>query len=36
LLNVEEVIKDAPEDTALAEDVDLNAIRRLVSMALPD
>ena len=35
LLNVEEVIKDMPEDTALAEDVDLNAIRRLVSAALP-
>ena len=36
LLNVEDVIKDAPGDTALAEDVDLNAIRRLVSTALPD
>jgi|SRR5271165_1730811 len=36
LLNVEEVIKDAPEDKTLAEDVDLNAIRRLVSAALPD
>jgi uncharacterized MnhB-related membrane protein len=35
LLNVEAVIKEAPEDTALAEDVDLNAIRRLVSTALP-
>jgi hypothetical protein len=35
LLNVEAVSKDAPEDTALAEDVDLNAIRRLVSTALP-
>jgi hypothetical protein len=35
LLNVEEVIKDAPEDTALAQDVDLSAIRRLVLTALP-
>jgi AcrR family transcriptional regulator len=36
LLSVEEVIKDTPEDTALAKDVDLSAIRRLVSTALPD
>lgn len=35
LLSVEGVIKDAPEDTALAKHVDLNAIRRLVSPALP-
>ncbi len=35
LLNVEPVIKDAPEETTLAEDVDLDAIRRLVSSALP-
>ncbi len=35
LLNVEEPIKDPPEDTALAEHVDLTAIRRLVSTALP-
>ncbi|MEV0405220.1 helix-turn-helix domain-containing protein [Actinoallomurus sp. NPDC050550] len=35
LLNVDEAIKDVPEDTALAEHVDLNAIRRLVSAALP-
>ncbi|WP_345429244.1 TetR/AcrR family transcriptional regulator [Actinoallomurus vinaceus] len=35
LLNVEEVLKDAPEEIALAEHVDLNAIRRLVSTALP-
>jgi AcrR family transcriptional regulator len=36
LLSVDEVIKDMPEDTALAKDVDLSAIRRLVSTALPD
>ena len=36
LLNVENPIKDEPGDTALAEHVDLNAIRRLVSAALPD
>ena len=35
LLNVEPVIRDAPEETALADDVDLKAIRRLVSSALP-
>lgn len=35
LLNVEEVMKDTPEDTALAADVDLDAIRRLVSTVLP-
>jgi hypothetical protein len=35
LLNAEAVIKDTPADTTLAEDVDLNAIRRLVSTALP-
>jgi AcrR family transcriptional regulator len=35
LLNVEDVIKDAPEDAALAEHVDLTAIRRLVAAALP-
>lgn len=34
LLNVEDPAKHAPEDTALAEDVDLNAIRRVVSAAL--
>lgn len=36
LLSVEEAIKDPSEDTALDGDVDLNAIRRLVSTALPD
>lgn len=35
LLNVEEPLKDPPEDTALAEHVDLTAIGRLVSTALP-
>lgn len=35
LLNVEDVIKDMPEVEALAGDVDLAAIRRLVSTALP-
>lgn len=35
LLNVEEAIKDTPEETALAGDVDLTAIRRLVTAALP-
>jgi AcrR family transcriptional regulator len=34
LLNVEEVIKDVPDDAALAQDVDLTAIRGLVSAAL--
>lgn len=35
LLNVEPAIRDAPEETALAENVDLDAIRRVVSAALP-
>lgn len=35
LLNVEEWAKDMPDDTTLAEDVDLKAIRRVVSTALP-
>jgi AcrR family transcriptional regulator len=35
LLNVEDVIKDKPEDADLAQDVDLGAIRLLVSAALP-
>ena len=35
LLGVEGAIKDAPDETALAEHVDLDAIRRLVSAALP-
>ncbi|ETK32185.1 TetR/AcrR family transcriptional regulator [Microbispora sp. ATCC PTA-5024] len=35
LLNVEEAIKDTPEDATLAEDVDLTAVRRLVVAALP-
>jgi AcrR family transcriptional regulator len=35
LLNVEEAIKDSPEETTLAGDVDLTAIRRLVTAALP-
>jgi AcrR family transcriptional regulator len=35
LLNVDEVIKDMPEESALAEDVDLDAIRRLVAATLP-
>lgn len=35
LLNVEEVIKDMPEDAALAGDVDLNTIRKMVVAALP-
>jgi hypothetical protein len=33
--HVDEPIKDTPEDTALAEDIDLNAIRRVVATALP-
>ncbi|MGH3097475.1 MAG: TetR/AcrR family transcriptional regulator [Streptosporangiales bacterium] len=38
LLGVEDVIKlkDAPAETTLAKDVDLNAIRYMVSIALPD
>lgn len=36
LLNVENPIKDEPDDTTLAQHVDLKAIRRLVSAALPD
>ena len=35
LLNVEDVIKDMPEVEALARDIDLAAIRRLVSTSLP-
>ncbi|MFI7616713.1 TetR/AcrR family transcriptional regulator [Nonomuraea terrae] len=35
LLNVEEAIKDAPEPATLAEDVDLDAIRRTVTATLP-
>jgi AcrR family transcriptional regulator len=35
LLNVENPIKDEPDDAALAEHVDLDAIRRVVSAALP-
>ena len=35
LLNVDHVIKDMPEDTALAQDVDLTTIRRVVAGALP-
>lgn len=35
LLNVEKVVKHAPEEKVLAEDVDLIAIRRLVSTVLP-
>lgn len=35
LLNVEEVIKEMPEDAALAGDVDLNTIRKMVVAALP-
>ncbi|GLY84419.1 TetR/AcrR family transcriptional regulator [Actinoallomurus iriomotensis] len=35
LLNVDEVIKDMPEESALAGDVDLDAIRRLVAATLP-
>jgi hypothetical protein len=35
LLNVEEVIKDTPDDSALTKDVDVRAIRRLVSTVLP-
>jgi len=35
LLNVGDVSKDKPEDADLAQDVDLSAIRRLVSAALP-
>jgi AcrR family transcriptional regulator len=34
LLNVDDVIKDMPEDTALPQDVDLAAIRRVVAAAL--
>jgi hypothetical protein len=29
-------VKDAPDEACLAKDVDLNAIRRLVSVALPN
>jgi AcrR family transcriptional regulator len=36
LLNVENPIKDEPDETALGEHVDLTAIRALVSAALPD
>jgi AcrR family transcriptional regulator len=35
LLGVDEVSRDAPEPTALADDVDLTTIRRLVAAALP-
>ncbi|MBM9508658.1 TetR/AcrR family transcriptional regulator [Actinacidiphila acididurans] len=35
LLGVEEAVKDMPEEERLAEDVDLDAIRRLVTAALP-
>jgi len=35
LLNVEKAIEHSPEEKALAEDVDLAAIRRLVSTTLP-
>ncbi len=35
LLNVDEVAKEAPDEAALPQDVDLDAIRRLVSMSLP-
>jgi hypothetical protein len=35
LLNVDAVLKDQPDQSALAQDVDLDAIRRMVSAALP-
>lgn len=35
LLNVEDALKDPPDDATLADDVDLTPIRRLVSTALP-
>ncbi|MCO5968503.1 TetR/AcrR family transcriptional regulator [Actinoallomurus soli] len=35
LLNVDDVIKDMPDEANLADDVDLTAIRRLVATALP-
>ncbi|MGP7999402.1 MAG: TetR/AcrR family transcriptional regulator [Streptosporangiaceae bacterium] len=35
LLNVADPVKDAPDDTDLARDVDLDAIRRVVAAALP-
>ncbi|GAA0371473.1 TetR/AcrR family transcriptional regulator [Actinoallomurus spadix] len=35
LLNVEDPIKDMPDEANLADDVDLTAIRRLVTTALP-
>jgi len=36
LLNVENPIRDEPDETALPEHVDLTAIRSQVSAALPD
>jgi hypothetical protein len=36
LLGVEDPIKDSPDEAALARDVDLAAIRQLVSSALAD
>ncbi|MCP2170170.1 TetR/AcrR family transcriptional regulator [Goodfellowiella coeruleoviolacea] len=35
LLNVEDPVKDEPDEAVLAEHVDLDAIRRLVSVTLP-
>jgi AcrR family transcriptional regulator len=35
LLNVQDVIKDMPDEAAIAEDVDVDAIRRMVRTALP-
>jgi hypothetical protein len=35
LLMVEDVVEDSPADASLGDHVDLDAIRRLVSLALP-
>lgn len=35
LLNVQDVIKDMPDEGAIAQDVDVDAIRRMVRTALP-
>ncbi len=35
LLNVQDVIKDMPDEAAIGEDVDVDAIRRMVRTALP-
>jgi hypothetical protein len=35
LLNVQDVIKDMPDEAAIGKDVDVDAIRRMVRTALP-